>query len=115
MSKKGKPKSVTRLAHKRVPGLDGTYAGTCIACLRPTDTALGFRGEPEWHAAGLSRLGLPMAEAVAMVETYGGEPGPDGRYDAVYRVCERCAARAGFPKPGLALPGEGVPSIGQPD
>ena len=119
MSKKRrKAKSVEHLASRRTPGLDGTYDGSCVACLRPTDTALGFRGEPGWHAAGLTKLGLPIKEAITTVhrflEEVSGGPDPDGRYSAVYRVCGDCAARTpGFPKPVLALAGEPVPTIEQ--
>jgi len=117
--KQRKPRSVVTLAARRSPGLDGTYADTCTACLRATDTALGVRGDPEWHAAFLVSIGLPSREAVATVERFldetGDGPGPDGRYDRVYRVCGKCAARVpSFPKPALALVGEPVPTIGQP-
>ena len=112
-------KSVERLAAHRTPGLDGTYSGTCVACLRPTDTALGVQGVPEWQAGVLVALGLPDKEAVALVAEFldatGEGPGPDGRYERVYRVCGDCAARVPhFPRPTLALPGEPVPTIGQP-
>ena len=112
-------KSVERLAAYRTPGLDGTYSGTCVACLRPTDTALGVQGVPEWHAGVLVALGLPDKEAIALVAEFldamGDGPGPDGRYERVYRVCGHCAARVPpFPRPALALPGEPVPTIGQP-
>lgn len=115
--KKRKPKSLDTLVRKRPTGLDGTYAGTCIACLKPTDTALAFRGEPEWHAAGLVQLGLPMNEAIATAERTlrAMAVGSDGagRYDAVYRVCGDCAAKADppFPTPALAYPGMPIPVV----
>ena len=84
MSKR-KAKPVAKLARKRTPGLDGTFDGTCVGCLRPTDTALGVRGDPEWHAAFLVRLGLPLSEATSMVDAY-----TTGR-DGMFRVCAKCA------------------------
>lgn len=43
----------------------GSFTGSCIACLGGTDTAIAFRGEPEWCVAALVVLGLPTSEAVA--------------------------------------------------
>jgi hypothetical protein len=117
MSKKRRPKSIVDLSARRARGLDGTYSGTCIACLLPTDTALGVRGEPEWHAAFLTLIGLPAAEAEAMVGRSEEPVDARGRYETLYRVCSKCAAKgsSSFPKPALALPGASVPTIGQPD
>lgn len=115
--KKRRPRSVVKLAARRTPGLDGTYTGTCIACLRATDTAMGIRGEPEWHAAFLVRLGLPMKEAIATTERYLAEMseayplGPDGEPTAIYRVCSSCMERAHLPKPVLALVGAEIPML----
>ena len=110
--KKSKPKSVLTLAAQRSPGLDGTFTDTCIGCRRPTDTALGVLGDPEWHAAFLVSIGLPSKEAIKIVES--GET-PDGIFSRVYRVCGKCAARVpSLPKPALALGGDPVPTIGQP-
>jgi hypothetical protein len=121
MSGKKPPKAATakHLAARRSRGLDGTFSGTCVACLRPTDTGLGVRGDAEWHAAFLVSVGLPEKEAIACAEGARSDcPGgvkPDGRFDMPYQVCERCAARVpSFPKPSLVLPGEPVPTIGQP-
>ena len=96
MGKKHKrPRTAAELARKRPPGLDGTYTGTCVACLRGTDTALAFRGPAEWAAAGLVRLGLPMAEAIATIEAFPGMVEADGA-TRMFRVCERCAHKAGM-------------------
>jgi hypothetical protein len=111
--KRPKQTSIRKLAAKRAPGLDGSYTGTCIGCLRPTDTAFGIRGVAEWHAAGLTRLGVPMDEALGLVGMAGMEAGSTDRYDAAYRVCGRCAARAGFPTV-LAVDGEAIPTMVQP-
>lgn len=111
VSARRRSRSVVSLASKRTPGLDGTYSGTCIACLRPTDTALGVRGEAEWHAAFLVVMGVPEDEARLTVQRHA--PSSD-RYDAAYQVCGRCARNSPFPQPALALPGAPVPTIEQP-
>ena len=117
MGKKHKrPRTAAELARKRPTGLDGTYTGTCIACVRPTDTALGFRGEPEAHAAFLIALGVPKREAIATTESFLPEfaakyGSPDGLPQSIYRVCGKCAAKAKLPPPVLALPGHPVPVI----
>lgn len=117
MSKrKRQPESVADLMSRRSPGLDGTYSGTCMKCMRPTDTTLAVRGEPEWHAAFLIILGLPKDEAMATVEMFSPPLDGQGRYEGFYRVCTKCAAKASktLPKPVLALNGELVPMIAQP-
>ena len=50
------------------PGIDGTYDGSCVACLRGTDTGLAFTGEAEWIIAGMMMLGIPEDQATIMVE-----------------------------------------------
>ena len=113
MSKK-KPKPVSQLARKRPAGLDGTHSGTCIICLRATDTALGVRGDAEWHAGFLMALGMPTDEAAAVAGKYLGYiVDPPGF--AAYRVCARCAAKVpSFPTPVLATNDAILPTIGQP-
>lgn len=103
------------------PGLDGTYRDTCIACLGATDTALGVRGEREWHAAFLHVLGVPIDQAfttlkVALADAAGGPVDDRGRFEALYRVCRSCAAAANgrLPEPVLVVPGAEVPAITQP-
>jgi hypothetical protein len=72
-------------------------------------TALGVRGEPEWAAAFLVNLGLPMKEAIAVVDAYG-DMAIDG--DArIFRVCGKCAAKAGLPAPVLAIEGQPIPLL----
>ncbi len=95
------------------PGLNSDYSGTCIACLKPTDTGLGVRGEAEWHAAFLINLGIPQDEATATVSDGTGLV-PDGVYERAYQVCRGCAP-AHFPVPALALPGSSLPAVGQPE
>jgi hypothetical protein len=97
------------MASYPTPGLQGTLSGTCIACYKPTDTALGVEGDPEWHAAFLVVLGVPQTEALATIE----RSQPPRR--SVCRVCEACAAKSPFPKPVLALPGVAVPTVGHPE
>lgn len=99
-------------------GLNGDYSGTCLVCIAPTDTALGFRGEPEWCIAGIMALGVPQAQAEHMVKA-----GYSDAFDqlpdplaVVIRVCAECVedVQPKFPRPGLALPGHEVPGIYQP-
>ena len=101
------------------PGLFGHYHGSCVVCLRGTDTALAFQGEAEWMIAGVSALGVPLKQAGVMVSHFFGcLPGrvPDGDdLTIVVQVCSSCVAKAkpGFPVPGLVVGGR-VPTIGQP-
>lgn len=106
-------KKLSRLIRHTDAGLQGNYAGSCIACMQPTDTGLSVTGEPEWHAAFLLNIGIPRNEAIAIVERW---PAPDESDDRlrVYRVCAACAAKGRFPKPQLAIDGGNVPNIGQP-
>lgn len=92
------------------PGLQGSYRGTCVICLQPTDTALGFRGGPEWLAAGLMTLGMTDREAIAVYEQ-----GPP-RDEMPVRVCRACvrACPADFPDPVPIIDGAELPCIGQP-
>jgi len=72
------------------PGIKGTFTGSCVVCLRGTGTGLVFLGEPEWLAAGLVRLGLPMDDAVATTEVAMSDR-PDGWEEWAVRVCSDCA------------------------
>lgn len=87
---------------------------SCIACLTPSRTALGYRGTLEGHVAFLVVLGVPMEEAVATVEEFGARPVDidserPARWDQVYGVCGRCAqAIAGMPEP---TSGDTIPFI----
>jgi hypothetical protein len=100
-------------------GLLGCYDGTCIVCLRPTDTALAFRGPAEWHLSALKVLGVPEDQAYATKlpgwrERYGTRPGevPDGVLSEAYRVCLDSvrACPAPFPDPVL-VDGAELPTI----
>ncbi len=97
------------------PGLDGSYSGSCVACLQGTDTALAFRGEPEWLIAGLTRLGIPDDQATVMVSQGLGSPAgqvPDvNTVELAFRVCQKCVD--GSPFPAVGIP-PNVPVIEQP-
>jgi hypothetical protein len=95
------------------PGLQGDYAGSCVACFRGTDTALGYRGSLEGHTAFLMALGLSEPEAAELVREFADHYGRDerGRYGMPYRVCSDCAAKAGLPPPALLTPGAEIPVI----
>lgn len=95
--------------------------GLCVACMTPTDTALGVRGEPEWHIAFLTALGIPLDQAEktfeVMERTAPGIMSNDGSvYEWGVQVCTACAekSRAPLPIPVLALPGRDLPVVGQP-
>ena len=80
----------------------------CIVCFKgDTTTVVGFDGSLEWKAGGLIALGVPPDQAVATVEQFA----PVGR-PMVTLVCERCAARAGFPV--MPVSGGKVPVSRQP-
>jgi len=98
------------------PGLHGTSDRTCVGCMKPTDTALHFRGSREWLIAGLSVLAVPYDVAITMMA---GDPGiarrPDGRYDLSVQVCAACVRESGtsFPAPAVVVIGAELPTIAQ--
>lgn len=96
-------------------GAFGNYVGSCVACMRGTDTGLAFRGEIEFIAAALMMLGVPENQAISIVKTsdailIDGE----NRFVATMRVCAGCAERARVPvKPVLLIDGADVPVLGR--
>lgn len=87
-----------RKGEARGGGLDGSYAGSCVVCLRGTDTGLAFVGEAVFAAEGLNALGLPVEQAVATIQVFAEqEMGcargtmPEGEQTWVFRVCQDCA------------------------
>jgi hypothetical protein len=106
------------------PGLQGDYRGTCVVCVKPTDTGLAFIGEAEWVIAGLQVLGVPADQAEGTARQAWREQGrdvddgnvPDGELTATVRVCRACVRRASgarFPDPVLLVGGAAVPAIRQ--
>jgi len=97
-------------------GLHGISEGTCVGCMKATDTALRFRGSPEWLIAGLTALAVPCDVAITMVAH---DPGitrrPDGRYDLSVQVCAACVRESGtsFPAPAVVVIGAELPTIAQ--
>jgi hypothetical protein len=108
---------------RTAPGLRGDYSGTCIVCLTPTDTGLGFRGEAEFVIAGLRVLGVPEDEEYTTFRAGWADAGhdledgevPDGIIEVPVRVCTRCVSRcpAKFPAPALAMAGATLPTVTQ--
>jgi hypothetical protein len=101
---------------RRVGGMMAGGAAACIACYTPTETALGYFGSVEGHAAFLTVLGVPEREAVAAAELSPLRPtdtDPDhpARYQTPYRVCSDCAAKAKVPAPVLIEDGAAIPAI----
>lgn len=94
-------------------------AGLCLACLTPTDTALAFRGDAEFHIAAVMSITKDPIEIAS--KTYerasGADPGKvfDGVHDVIFRLCEECASRAKLPrKPVLLTPNAEIPTFVQP-
>jgi hypothetical protein len=84
------------------PGFDGTFNGTCIACITPTDTGVMLEGRAEFHIAAMQLWGIPDEQIASLlrmdVKTYElrAHEIPEGSFRAGFRVCERCAAKAGM-------------------
>jgi hypothetical protein len=98
------------------PGLKGNYEGSCVSCLRGTDTAIGLRGEAEWMIAFLvAKLQMPMEEAVTTFSVATGcDPGnvPSGEFAVRVTLCKECAGKAGL-QVGLQVD-ETLPSYQMP-
>ena len=81
-------------------GLKGNYEGSCVSCLRGTDTAVGLTGEAEWMIAFfVAKLQLPIEEAVTMFSLATGcDPGkaPSGEFAVRITLCKECAEKAGL-------------------
>lgn len=109
-------------------GLQGDFRGTCVVCLRPTDTVLGFRGSAEWVIVGLQVLGVPEDQAyLTAFEAWQEEAKragaplvlgdvPAGVVSMAVRVCRACVAKSEvtLPEPVLDLDGTAVPYVLQP-
>ncbi len=94
------------------PGLQGDYTGTCVACLTPTDTALGANGDAEWIIGFLVSLGIEFEEALKTLE-WSEDSVPSGVIKKTFRVCKSCADRNGFPV-ALWIAGAEIPYITHP-
>jgi len=95
--------------------------GSCIVCGQGTDTAVGVRGEAEWHIAFLTQIGIPYGQSAAMHAEEMGFVSPqsvaaDGTYATHVRVCADCFAKSPFHpkvKPALYVEGGELPLIAQ--
>ncbi|QWF78675.1 hypothetical protein [Amycolatopsis sp. CA-230715] len=79
------------------PNLHGNYAGSCVVCLKGTDTGLVFIGDAAFISAGLTALGIPKDQVVhTLAAATGGVDGahPAGDMPMGVRVCKSCARRA---------------------
>lgn len=87
------------------PNLNGDYEGSCVGCLRGTDTGVSFAGPPEWVVAGLvTALGVEQDTAAAMVsDATGCTPGrvPEHEITLTFRACQECVSRKTSMKVGL--------------
>jgi hypothetical protein len=106
---------------KLVPGLQGDHRGTCVVCIRPTDTGLKFKGDAEWIIASLMVLGLSQDVAYGVLiqgwqERYGTQnPNvPSGILTEQMRVCGSCVRKCGkknMPAPALIIAGGEMPVV----
>jgi hypothetical protein len=100
------------------PGMQGDYTEACVVCLSGTDTAVCVQGEPEFIAAAMHQLGVPLNDVPGTLSaTMECEPGMvlDGWHSIVIRVCRTCAERSGATI-GLLTPGRlALPTYRQPD
>jgi hypothetical protein len=86
------------------PGLRGSYRGSCVVCLRGTDTGFAVRGPAEAVIAALIVAGVPESEAYETARAMWNEQGlevaegniPSGVQDAVITLCTDDADRAGL-------------------
>ncbi len=102
------------------PNLQGNYYGSCVVCLRGTDTGLGLTGPAEFVVAGMRVLGIPTDDAEHLLAQETGMPVgrvPDGDMTMIFRVCSACAkaARPACPDVGLlpTVPNYGYGGPGQ--
>jgi hypothetical protein len=92
-------------------GLNGTFTGSCIACMTGTDTGVAFIGDTYFQAAGLVALGVPIEEASATISEF---PAPFDQPMQV-RVCQDCADRSKIRglRVGLLAHGQDIPCFRQ--
>jgi hypothetical protein len=94
------------------PGLDGTYSGSCVACLQGTDACVAVVGDVDWHAACLMTVGLPIEEAKAVIFASGFPILAPDFSPVFYAICTKCAGRMRGLKP--AVPWTEIPGVIQP-
>lgn len=64
----------------------------CVVCGQKTDTGLGFRGELEWTAYVLLRLGVPPERVKAIFENGWPAMVTHDENTRTFRVCAECVA-----------------------
>lgn len=120
----GQPPEPSASTSLPAPGVDGTFHGSCVACMRGTDSALAFSGPIEWYCAALVLLGVSEDGAFVMgqlavssgeLELLDRPAASVPHYWVVARVCDACAARSPFPEPVVVRPGAGIPTVKCPD
>lgn len=86
----------------RRPGIDGTFRGACVGCLRSTDTCVALDGQGEFIMALLERMGFSKNTAEVFVknyaaEEYGSHEGQIPMHDIfiAMQVCSECANKIG--------------------
>lgn len=87
------------------PGLRGSYSGSCVVCLRGTDTGFAVRGDAEAVIAAVIAAGVQEAQAYETARAMWNEQGlevaegnvPGGVHEAVITLCKNDADRVGLP------------------
>lgn len=87
----------------------GTYTGTCVMCMRPTDTGLALWGKPWQCVSGLIKLRLSVNQALRTVAARGFHG--NGEHAMPVRVCTTCADAVGM---RAALLTDGYPIYSMP-
>ena len=109
MTKTGPQRRLADVVSTTPPGLDGTYWGSCVGCLRGCDTCVAVVGDVDWHCAFLTVIGVPLEEAEAMIQApWFPILAPDFP-PVFYRVCTACAAKYPRLTARVAVPGADVP------
>ncbi|GAA1961698.1 hypothetical protein [Amycolatopsis minnesotensis] len=79
------------------PNIQGNYTGSCVACMKGTNTGLVLVGDAAFVSAGLIALGIPQHQVQFVLAAATGHPDGElsaGEMPAVVRACASCARRA---------------------
>lgn len=111
MKKRKKPATRALPSPLPPPGLSGDYRGSCVVCLRGTETALAVSGPAEAAVGVLMALGVEKdAASNTLAAAHGCDPSmvPCGEGPWLLRLCSDCASPLGRP---VGDPRIGVPCI----
>jgi hypothetical protein len=93
-----------------LPGLDGTFEGSCLLCLRGTTEAVAFWGEIDMYYGALRKGGMSWDEIFATEEAAANDGIDSPRLGLNgCRMCLFCQRKLGLPEPKEARrPGEPI-------